>query len=118
VMHRENWEKYNRVLHQNDPEYVSNIAPIPLIQSNYPNPFNPSTTIVFSIPETEKVRVSIYNIKGQKIKDLLNTEMKRGNHRLVWDGKDSNNCYVGSGIYLIKLESGGKTSIRKAMLMK
>ncbi|HOQ83449.1 MAG TPA: choice-of-anchor Q domain-containing protein [Candidatus Syntrophosphaera thermopropionivorans] len=85
---------------------------------NYPNPFNPSTTIAFSIPETGRVRVSVYNVKGEKIKDLLNTEMTRGNHRLVWDGKDTNNRNVASGIYFIKLESVGKTSIRKAMLMK
>ncbi|MDD2544147.1 MAG: FG-GAP-like repeat-containing protein [Candidatus Cloacimonetes bacterium] len=84
----------------------------------YPNPFNPSTTITFSIPETGRVRVSVYNIKGRKVKDLINTEMARGNHKLIWDGKDTNSRNVGSGIYLFKLESGGNTSIRKAMLVK
>ena len=118
VMHSHNWDKYNRALHQNDQETNSVIAPTPQIQSNYPNPFNPSTTIAFSIPETGRVRVSVYNIKGQKVKDLLNTELTRGNHRLVWEGKDANSRNVASGIYFIKLESGGKTSIRKAMLMK
>ena len=118
VMHSNNWDMYNRALRQNDQETNSVIAPTPQIQSNYPNPFNPSTTIAFSIPETGRVRVSVYNIKGQKVKDLLNTEMTRGNHRLVWDGRDTNNRNVASGIYFIKLESGGKTSIRKAMLMK
>lgn len=118
VMHSNNWDKYNRVLHQNDPETISVVAPIPQIQGNYPNPFNPSTTIAFSIPETGRVRVSVYNIKGQKVKDLINTEMTRGNHKLIWDGKDTNSRNVGSGIYFFKLESGGKTSIRKAMLMK
>jgi len=118
VMHSNNWDRYNRVLHQNDPENESNIAPVPLIQSNYPNPFNPSTTIAFSIPETGRARVSVYNIKGQKVKDLLNTEMTRGTHRLVWDGRDTNNRNVSSGIYFFKLESGGKTSVRKAMLIK
>lgn len=118
VMHSNNWDKYNRALRQNDQETNSVIAPTPQIQSNYPNPFNPSTTIAFSIPETGRVRVSVYNIKGQKVKDLLNTEMTRGTHSLVWDGKDANSRNVASGIYFIKLESGGKTSIRKAMLMK
>lgn len=118
VMHSNNWDKYNRALRQNDPDTNSVVAPTPQIQSNYPNPFNPSTTIAFSIPETGRVRVSIYNIKGQKVKDLLNTELIRGNHRLVWDGRDTNNRNVASGIYFIKLESGGNYSIRKAMLMK
>lgn len=118
VMHSNNWDKYSRILHQNDPETTSLIAPIPQIQNNYPNPFNPSTTIAFSIPETGRVRISVYNIRGQKVKDLMNTEMIRGNHQLIWEGKDANNRNVGSGIYFFKLESGGKTSIRKAMLIK
>jgi len=84
----------------------------------YPNPFNPSTTIAFNIPETGRARVSIYNVKGQIVKDLLNAELTRGDHSLVWDGRDENNFSVASGIYFIKLESGGKTSIRKAMLVK
>lgn len=118
VMHSNNWDKYNRALHKNDQETNFVIAPTPQIQSNYPNPFNPSTTIAFSIPETGRVRVSVYNIKGQKVKDLLDTEMTRGYHKVVWDGRDTNNRSVSSGIYFFKLESGGKTSIRKAMLMK
>jgi hypothetical protein len=85
---------------------------------NYPNPFNPSTTILFSIPETRQVRISVYNLKGQKVKDLIKTEMTRGTHRVIWDGKDSNNRDVGSGIYLFKLESGANILNRKAMLMK
>jgi hypothetical protein len=48
----------------------------------------------------------------------MNTEVPRGNYQLIWDGKDSDNHSVGSGIYFFKLESGGKTSIHKAMLMK
>lgn len=118
AMHSINWERYNQVLHEDDPDNLSPIASVPLIQSNYPNPFNPSTTIAFSIPETGRARVSIYNIRGQIVKDLLNGELTRGNHRLVWDGRDADNCNVASGIYFIKLESGGKTSIRKAMLLK
>ena len=109
------------ILNEIDQLYTSNeqiVSKDVIVTSNYPNPFNPSTTIAFSIPETGRVHVSVYNIKGQKVKDLLNTEMTRGNHRLVWDGRDTNNRNVASGIYFIKLESGGKTSIRKAMLMK
>ncbi len=86
--------------------------------SNYPNPFNPSTTIIFSIPETRQIRVSVYNLKGQKVNDLINTEITRGTHCVIWDGKDTFNRDVGTGIYFFKLESGGQTLIRKAMLMK
>lgn len=116
--HSDNWDKYSRLLLQSNADTSPLIAPMPLIQSNYPNPFNPSTTITFSIPEAGRVRVSVYNLKGQKVKDLINTDMLRGNHKLVRDGKDANNRNASSGIYFLRLESGGKTSIRKAMLMK
>ncbi|MDD5624482.1 MAG: T9SS type A sorting domain-containing protein [Candidatus Cloacimonetes bacterium] len=98
---------------------IEDIVTVPVFSiSNYPNPFNPSTTITFNIPETGRVTVSIYNIKGQKVKDLINAEITRGTHSVIWDGKDTFNCDVGSGIYFFKLVSGGQTLIRKAMLMK
>ena len=101
---------------------VANADPVetepPWVMSVYPNPFNPSTTIAFNIPETGQARVSIYNSKGQRVIDLLDTDLPQGDHSLVWDGRDANNSSVASGIYFIKLESGGKTSIRKAMLVK
>ena len=105
----------NRAEFANLPELP---VPTGLELANYPNPFNPATTIAFSIPETGKVRVAVYNLKGQKVKDLINSELPEGNHKLVWDGKDEANRNVGSGIYFLRLESGGKTSIRKAMLLK
>jgi len=86
--------------------------------SNYPNPFNPSTTIAFSIPETGRVRVSVYNVKGEKIKDLLNTEMTRGNHRLVWDGRDNCSNPVSSGIYFVRINTGTESHTHKMLLMK
>jgi len=52
------------------------------------------------------------------VKDLINSELPRGNHKLVWDGTDAHGRSVGSGIFFLRLESGGKTSIRKAMLLK
>ena len=118
VMHSRNWDRYSKLLHQNDSNTASLIAPVPQIQSNYPNPFNPTTTIAFSIPDAGRVRVAVYNLKGQKVKDLINSNLPRGNHKLVWVGKDEANRNVGSGIYFLRLESGGKTSIRKAMLLK
>ncbi|PKN72480.1 MAG: hypothetical protein CVU50_06375 [Candidatus Cloacimonetes bacterium HGW-Cloacimonetes-3] len=86
--------------------------------NNYPNPFNPTTNIAFSIPNDGKVKLCVYNIKGQKVKELLNTDMVKGHHKIVWNGRDKNNCGVSSGIYFFRLESGGQTSVRKAMLMK
>ena len=57
---------------------------------NYPNPFNPTTTISFSIPKANKVKIFIYNIKGQKVKQFVRNQLPSGEHSVVWDGRDDN----------------------------
>lgn len=87
--------------------------------TNYPNPFNPTTTISFSIPEESNVELSIYNIKGQKIKSLLSDQKEPGEHTIVWNGKDDNNKPVSSGVYLYKLNVDGKSeAVKKCLLLK
>ena len=88
--------------------------------SNYPNPFNPTTTISFELTtgHTENTELSIYNIKGQKVKILLNEHLSKGNHSINWDGKDSNNKPVTSGIYFYKLSSGKSSAMKKMLLLK
>jgi len=87
--------------------------------TNYPNPFNPVTTISFSIQSYSKIELSIYNIKGQKIKDLIKNEIYRGMHSVSWAGLDSNNKLVSSGIYFYRLEVNGKTEVvKKCLLLK
>ncbi|PKN71812.1 MAG: hypothetical protein CVU50_09850, partial [Candidatus Cloacimonetes bacterium HGW-Cloacimonetes-3] len=98
-------------------EVIVPVPPVAVISSNYPNPFNPSTTIKFGIPADGKVKITVYNIKGQKVRELLNTDMEKGYHTIVWNGRDKNYRSVSSGIYFLRLESGGQASVRKAMLM-
>jgi hypothetical protein len=87
--------------------------------TNYPNPFNPTTTISFSVPQTSSfVILSIYNIKGQKVKTLVNEVLPAGKHSVVWNGRDANGKRVGSGIYFYKLKAGNFTKSRKMLLMK
>jgi len=83
-----------------------------------PNPFNPSTTIEFSVLQSSRTNLSIFNVRGQKVKSLLEGNIDKGRHRIVWDGRDDENRSVASGVYFIRLEAAGKTSIRKAMLLK
>lgn len=118
VKHEEHWNMLRDLLEKDNAETDVPIPAVPLISSNYPNPFNPSTTIAFSIPGAGDVKLCVYNIKGQKVKELLNGNMAKGHHKIVWNGRDGNNRSVSSGIYFLKLESGGNTSVRKAMLMK
>ena len=86
--------------------------------SNHPNPFNPTTTISFSILDESNVELSIYNIKGQKVKQLVNDQLSTGEHSVVWDGRDDNNLPVGSGVYFYKLKAGDFEKTRKMILLK
>ena len=87
--------------------------------TNYPNPFNPTTTISFSIHEESEVELSIYNIKGQKIKSLLNDQLTAGEHSIVWNGEDFTGKKASSGIYFYKLNVNGKTeAVKKCLLLK
>ena len=87
--------------------------------SNYPNPFNPETNLVFNLPEESKVELYIYNIKGQKIRSLLSDQISAGKHSVIWDGEDTSGKKVGSGIYLYKLNVNGKTeAVKKCLLLK
>jgi len=86
--------------------------------SNYPNPFNPTTTISYNLNTESEVRIEIFNIKGQKINTLIDEEVSAGNHTLEWDGKDSSDRSVSSGIYFYKLRSNDFTITNKMLLMK
>lgn len=87
--------------------------------SNYPNPFNPSTSIVFSIRNDSKIDLTIFNIKGQRIKELVQNDFTKGSHSIVWNGEDDNNKSVSSGIYYYKLKVNGKTeAVKKCLLLK
>ena len=87
--------------------------------NNYPNPFNPETTISFQTTEsTESTEVKIFNLKGQKVKTLVNEVIPAGQHSVIWDGKDERGNPVGSGIYLYKLETANYSSIKKMILLK
>jgi hypothetical protein len=79
---------------------------------NYPNPFNPSTMVTFFLPEESYVKLEIYNLKGQLVKELIDEEMSAGKHTIEWDGHDA-----ASGIYLARLISGKQEIISKKMLL-
>ena len=100
-----------------DDDFVSSQEII--LNQNYPNPFNPSTKISFSINDKSNINLTIYNIKGQKIKEVANNVFDKGNHFIIWNGNDENNKAMSSGVYLYKLNVNGKTeSIKKCILLK
>lgn len=90
-----------------------------MLIGNFPNPFNPETTISFSTAENEhNTQLTVYNVRGQKVKTLIDEKLSAGRHSVVWKGKDENNQAVPSGIYLVKLASGDFSAIRSMVLMK
>jgi predicted outer membrane repeat protein len=94
-------------------------TPEVFLQQNYPNPFNPQTTISFQLSENGEANLSIYNIKGQLVKELVNKVLSSGEHSAIWNGKDENEKKVSSGIYFYKLNVNGKTeAVRKCLLLK
>ncbi len=88
------------------------------LAQNYPNPFNPTTTISYELQETGLVRVSVYNMLGQKIKTLLDENQKSGNHRLQWDGTNNSGLKVTSGVYYYRIDAGDKRVVKSMLLIK
>ena len=85
---------------------------------NYPNPFNPSTIIHFSLSAKVNLRIDIYNIKGQKIKTLVDDIYPAGSHSIVWNGTDDGGYSVSSGVYLYKMTADDYVGAGKMVLMK
>jgi hypothetical protein len=81
--------------------------------TNYPNPFNPTTIISYKISEKGQVNVSIYNMNGQLIDQLVNQEMIPGSYSVTW-----NTSHVSSGLYFYKLAAGNQTITKKMLLLK
>jgi len=90
----------------------------PELYPNYPNPFNPTTTIRFSIPNDSQVKLSIYNIRGQRVTTLVNDTLTPGYHEAVWNGTDSHGRCVSSGVYFYRLDTGNKAITKKMLLLK
>ncbi len=92
---------------------VNEIIPELIITQNYPNPFNPSTTIEFEIQEAGKVKIDIFNTKGQKVADLVDKEYIAGKHQVNWQAG-----YLPSGVYYYRIESESSAVSRKVLLLK
>ena len=89
-----------------------------VLYQNYPNPFNSETSISYSISKYAKIEISIYSIRGQKIKTLLNGYMPEGLYKITWYGNDNYANDVSSGVYLYKISSEKYYEIKKCILLK
>lgn len=86
--------------------------------SNYPNPFQNSTTLNIHGIKNKELRINIYNIKGQRVSSLTSFTVKGGNSEITWNGKDENGSKLPSGLYFAKIESGNQSITQKMLIMK
>ena len=97
-------------------EQDNNLADIPddfKLFNNYPNPFNPETKIMFNLPKSTKVRITVYDIVGRQVKSLVNDNKTAGSYAVIFNGNE-----LTSGVYLYSLEAGAYKEVKKMLLLK
>lgn len=99
-------------------EEISNRETSPTLIANYPNPFNPTTNIHFSLDQTSIVEIKIYDVLGKSIRTLMNDLQTSGIHQLVWNGKDDAGTDVASGVYFCRIETDQTVSRHKMLLIR
>ncbi|MBT7861131.1 MAG: T9SS type A sorting domain-containing protein [Gemmatimonadetes bacterium] len=88
------------------------------LSPNYPNPFNPSTTISYQLPVGSKIRLEIYDVLGQKVRTLVQGQQVAGVHRVVWDSRNDHGQAVGAGVYFTRFQAGHFQQVNKLLLLK
>ena len=88
------------------------------VSQNYPNPFNPSTIISYALPKSSLVTVKIYNVLGQEVKTLVNSESQAGNYTVQWNGDNNFGHSVASGVYIYRVTAGQYVKSLKMMYLK
>ncbi len=85
---------------------------------NYPNPFNPTTTFTYSLPEASHVTIEIYDVSGRLVQTLVNGEKEAGRYEVKWDGRSASGSSVASGVYLYRIDAQSFTQVKTMMLVK
>ena len=120
AIERDIMDRINKLFIVND-EYDI-VAEVPEVfefaVSNFPNPFNPYTTIRYTIGNVENVVINVYNVRGQRVRTLLNEQREPGHHSVIWNGTDDSGRTMSSGIYLYRIVAGENTATRRMLLMK
>ena len=89
-----------------------------LLEQNFPNPFNPGTTIRFSVPSSSHIKLTVFDPDGRRVKTLVNEVYPAGQHKTEWDGTDSRGNPTSTGVYLYRLQAGKTVLTRKMTLVK
>ncbi len=100
------------------PDHAGTVPARTKLVGNFPNPFNPKTTISFALSGEEHVRLSVYDLSGRVVKTLIDGPMSASVHDVVWDGKNDNGDRIASGVYFYKLVAGGYSATEKMVMIK
>lgn len=100
-----------------DDETPGAVARLALHQ-NRPNPFNPATEISFALPHAASVDLAVYTVNGRRVATLVNQDLDAGEHRVIWDGRDTTGQRVASGAYFYRLNAGGEVQVKRMSLVK
>ncbi len=123
------WETFRCNFHRNglvgyeEPVGVAEDAPVNVtlatLEQNFPNPFNPTTTIAFSVRSAgARIELGVYNIAGELVRTLTDGDVPGGQHTIIWNGRDDGGRQVSSGVYFVRLECDGQAETRKIALLK
>ncbi len=89
-----------------------------ILDQNFPNPFNPTTTIAFHLPHVSRITLHVFDVTGRRVRTLVNGKLPAGAHRVVWDGTDDGGRAVAGGVYFYRLQAGDFVATRKMLLIK
>ncbi|MCC7261593.1 MAG: T9SS type A sorting domain-containing protein, partial [Candidatus Latescibacteria bacterium] len=113
--------KSGRSNHRDDDHHAKLVGSLPTgfgLEANYPNPFNPSTTLRYNLAEAGQVQLTVYNVMGQQIRVLVDQMQQAGAYQIEWDSRDQAGQDVAPGLYLYRLVSGNQTALGKMLLVK
>jgi hypothetical protein len=102
----------------NTPGATPPAPPASLTLTNYPNPFNPVTTVSYTLPAAGQTKIEVFNVRGQLVKTLIDGNQAPGAYTVIWNGSTDDGNHAASGVYFIRLQSGSQVVYHKTMLMK
>lgn len=105
-------------VHISSDNEINNVPRSFVLYQNYQNPFNPNTTIRFSIPKQSYVEIKVYSMIGREIATLLSNQKSAGTHSVEWNGKNESDEYMPSGLYLYSIKAGNYEKTNKMLLIK
>ena len=102
-------------------EFVTQVQEHPrqfVVEQPYPNPFNPTTTIKYTIPDNSRVRIVVYDVLGREVRTLVDTYKGAGSYQSVWNARDNDNSPVSSGVYIFRVSAGNYKHTEKCMFIR